>query len=156
MKSWSCVALAASLLCALSASCAAVDDREGLDPEGLDPGDEAAAGDPRPSIDELAPPAATDVQCGNVVCGGDTRCCNASCGGHCVPRGAVCPNIACQAGQPASAGGADDVWSPEGGGFRVGEQCGAVFCTGATPHCCNASCGKCVPLGAECTQEQDC
>jgi hypothetical protein len=33
-----------------------------------------------------------------------------------------------------------------------GQQCGPVVCTGKT-HCCNASCGRCVPLGVECPQE---
>ena len=33
-----------------------------------------------------------------------------------------------------------------------GQQCGPVVCTGLT-HCCNASCGRCVPFGVECTQE---
>jgi hypothetical protein len=34
----------------------------------------------------------------------------------------------------------------------VGQQCGAVVC-GKGTHCCNASCGKCVPPGVECTQQ---
>lgn len=33
----------------------------------------------------------------------------------------------------------------------VGEQCGSVVCTGKT-HCCNASCGRCAPIGVECPQ----
>ena len=34
----------------------------------------------------------------------------------------------------------------------VGEQCGAVVCRPGL-HCCNPSCGTCVPRGVECTQQ---
>lgn len=33
----------------------------------------------------------------------------------------------------------------------VGESCGGVIC-GKNQHCCNASCGRCAPIGVECPQ----
>lgn len=37
----------------------------------------------------------------------------------------------------------------------VGQQCGANVC-GAGTFCCDSSCGTCLPLGMQCTQEHRC
>lgn len=41
--------------------------------------------------------------------------------------------------------------SCESTALAVGGSCGGVTC-GKNLHCCNASCGWCVPIGVECPQ----
>lgn len=41
--------------------------------------------------------------------------------------------------------------APQDDAFAAGGSCGGVTC-GKNQHCCNASCGWCVPIGMECPQ----
>lgn len=102
-------------------------------------------------------------QCGNTVCTGKTFCCNASCS-ICAPIGGGCTQQVCEATVDDSAHAAPSATSgelvSEPNGPEYGEDdpqfglqaCGPVTCTGNT-HCCNASCGICVPPGGVCTQQ---
>lgn len=94
-------------------------------------------------------------QCGSKVCTGKTFCCNASCG-ICAPIGGGCTQQACLSDEDAEAVASEAseaaAAAPESDLVIVPQQCGKVTCTGNT-HCCNASCGTCVPPGGECTQQ---
>jgi hypothetical protein len=94
------------------------------------------------------------ASCGSAVCTGKTFCCNASCG-ICAPIGGACTQQVCLA--PEASGSEPGASTPgDEGKQSVGparpEQCGTATCTGNT-HCCNASCGICVPPGGFCTQQ---
>ena len=51
-----------------------------------------------------------------------------------------------------AADGPEATEAQDQGLIVVGQQCGARICPVNT-HCCNASCGSCVPPGVECTQQ---
>ena len=96
--------------------------------------------------------------CGSNFCTGKTFCCNASCG-ICAPIGGGCTQQVCLTDEDAQAAapGEDQVSTPsiedEAQVFPpFPQQCGKNICTGGT-HCCNSSCGTCVPPGGECTQQ---
>lgn len=96
-------------------------------------------------------------QCGSNVCSGKTFCCNASCG-ICAPIGGGCTQQACLVADEQDTTAADELVSTPAADTNIvigpigPQQCGKVTCTGGT-HCCNASCGTCVPPGGECTQQ---
>jgi hypothetical protein len=89
--------------------------------------------------------------CGSNVCTGDTFCCNESCG-VCAPNGGACTlefcgkSVAPPEELVSSADPTDESL------VIVPRQCGNTVCTGNT-HCCNASCGICVPPRGVCTQQ---
>ena len=94
------------------------------------------------------------TSCGSNVCTGRTYCCNASCG-ICAPIGGFCTQQVCLT--PEVSKNDTNVSAPEAKGDRPTEparteQCGKVTCTGNT-HCCNPSCGICVPPDGVCTQQ---
>jgi hypothetical protein len=101
-------------------------------------------------------------QCGTRVCGSSQFCCNESCS-ICAPLGGACTQQFCGTpDQPtedtAAAVPGDTVEEPvsrpdvDEDLILVPQQCGSVTCSPGT-HCCNASCGICVPPGGFCTQQ---
>ena len=100
------------------------------------------------------------ASCGSNVCTGQTYCCNASCG-ICAPLGGFCTQQACVTSETSSASNDGTSESnpntPESKDDRPTDpsnsrQCGKARCTGNT-HCCNPSCGICVPPDGVCTQQ---
>jgi hypothetical protein len=49
------------------------------------------------------------------------------------------------------SGSSAPVAAPQDDSFAAGGSCGGNTC-GKNQHCCNASCGWCVPIGMECPQ----
>jgi hypothetical protein len=120
-------------------------------------------------------------QCGTKVCSGKTFCCNASCS-ICAPIGGGCTQQVCLTADTDDVTDADEELSTPASDVALAEpapvadtnagnaanpdqvdsnivigpigpqQCGSVTCPSGT-HCCNASCGTCVPPGWECTQQ---
>ena len=97
-------------------------------------------------------------QCGTKVCGAKQFCCNASCS-ICAPLGGACTQQFCgdptePADTAAQAPDDEQVSRPDVDEnlILVSQKCGSVTCSPGT-HCCNASCGICVPPGGFCTQQ---
>lgn len=90
--------------------------------------------------------------CGTKVCGASQFCCNESCS-ICAPIGGGCTQQFCDVAPDPDGDPAGQLVSTPEANLVIGpQQCGNVTCTGGT-HCCNASCGTCVPPGGECTQQ---
>ena len=104
--------------------------------------------------DDLAVIIRGGGQCGRNTCSAGTYCCNASCG-TCAPFGSYCTQQICPDTEltdepaPQADQAADDCAQDL---LAAGGSCGGVTCPKGT-WCCNASCGRCVPIGMQCTQE---
>lgn len=61
---------------------------------------------------------------------------------------AISTSAASSPSQPAAI---DQPAACEADALAAGGSCGGVTC-GKNQHCCNASCGWCVPVGMECPQ----
>jgi hypothetical protein len=104
---------------------------------------------PATSSDDLA--GVNDATVCPTICGEGTLCS--------LPNGScteVCNACFCTVGGGKVVAGcpgpASALPAPEADGDLIGQACGPTVC-GLGTHCCNASCGICVPPGGVCTQQ---